>query len=137
MNSAGPPKALSRLICKFSPIKPKRQAAESYEVHTGDSAGMNEKPYQKPEDGVILAFKDHAAQDGSGPAASRWAGTDLARFAQVVVALNSQSRASDTGPRCQVAPLESMQRGLRIKKKVEEDPLAEEPPVNLSRFRKE
>ncbi|MDQ3232674.1 MAG: hypothetical protein M3Q07_12720 [Pseudobdellovibrionaceae bacterium] len=100
---------------------------------------MSEKPYRKPEDGIILAFKDHAAQDGSGPAASQWAGTDLARFAQDVVALNSQSRDTNTLPRCQVAPLESMQRGLRIKKKSAEDEPApgDVAPVNLSRFRKE
>lgn len=98
---------------------------------------MSEKPYPKPEDGVILAFKDHAAQDGSGSAASGWVGTDLARFAQDVVALNSRSRETHAVPWCQVAPLESMQKGLRIKKKATEEPSPEVSPVNLSRFRKE
>lgn len=98
---------------------------------------MSEKPYKKPEDGRILAFKDHATQDRSDSAAPRWAGTDLARFAQDVVALNSQSRDTHTGPRCQVASLESMQRGLRIKKNAEEEPVTAQSPVNISRLRKE
>lgn len=98
---------------------------------------MSEKPYPKPEDGVILAFKGHAAQDASGSGASGWAGTDLARFAQDVVALNSRNHDTHTVPRCQVAPLESMQRGLKIKKKVAEEPVDDATPVNLSRFRKE
>ncbi|HET9241490.1 MAG TPA: hypothetical protein VFO10_29765 [Oligoflexus sp.] len=97
---------------------------------------MSEKPYQKPEDGVILAFKDHAAQPPAGSAAPEWAGTDLARFAQDVVALNSRGQDTHRGPRCQVAPLESMQRGLKIKKKPA-DEAEPEGPVNLSRFRKE
>jgi hypothetical protein len=98
---------------------------------------MSEKPYQKPEHGIILAFKDHATQGTPGSAGADWAGTDLARFAQDVVALNSRSQDTHTGPRCQVASLESMQRGLRIKKKAAEEPSPDTPPVNLSRFRKE
>ncbi len=98
---------------------------------------MSEKPYQKPEDGVILAFKGHAAQDAPGSGAAGWAGTDLARFAQDVVALNSRSQDTHKGPRCQVAPLESMQRGLKIKKKAAEEPIEAEKTVDLSRFRKE
>jgi hypothetical protein len=137
MSFAGSPKSRSGPICKISPIKTLLQAAESYEVHTGDSAGMSEKPYQKPADGVILAFKDHATQPASGPAACEWAGTDLARFAQDVVALNSRSQDTHTAPRCQVAPLESMQKGLKIKKKAAEEPHTDATPVNLSRFRKE
>jgi hypothetical protein len=99
---------------------------------------MSEKPYQKPEDGVVLVFKDRAAQLEPGSAAAHWAGTDLARFAQDVVALNSRSQDTHETPRCQVAPLESMQRGLRIKKKTTEEPDSQGvEPVNLSRFRKE
>jgi hypothetical protein len=98
---------------------------------------MSEKPYHKQEDGLILAFKDRAAHDRSGSAAPRWAGTDLARFAQDVVALNSESEHTHPGPRCQVAPLESMQRGLRIKKKAEEETVTAESPLNISRLRKE
>jgi hypothetical protein len=98
---------------------------------------MSEKPYQKPDDGLILALKDYGAPDRSGSAASQWAGTDLARFAQDVIALNSQYRDAQTGPRCQVASLESMQKGLRIKKKAAEEPVTEESPVNISRLRKE
>jgi hypothetical protein len=138
MSFAGSAKARSEPICKISPIKTLSQAAESYEVHTGDAAGMSEKPYQKPEDGVVLAFKEPLAQLEPGSTASRWAGTDLARFAQDVVALNSRSQETQTTPRCQVAPLESMQRGLRIKKKTTEEPDSQAAePVNLSRFRKE
>jgi hypothetical protein len=98
---------------------------------------MSEKPYQKPADGVILPFKSQATQDGSGSSAINWAGTDLARFAQDVVALNSRSRDAHNTPSCQVAPLESMQRGLKIKKKAAEETVDDAPPVNLSRFRKE
>ncbi|WP_141734728.1 hypothetical protein [Oligoflexus tunisiensis] len=98
---------------------------------------MSEKPYQKPADGVILPFKSQATQDGSGSTAVNWVGTDLARFAQDVVALNSRSRETHNTPRCQVAPLESMQRGLRIKKKTAEETVNDAPPVDLSRFRKE
>lgn len=137
MSSVGSLKSRFGPICKISPIKALPQAAESYEVHTGDSAGMSEKPYQKPEHGVILVFKDHAGQDTPASAACDWAGTDLARFAQDVVALNSRSQDTQTAPRCQVAPLESMQRGLKIKKKAAEEPSIDATPVNLSRFRKE
>ena len=94
---------------------------------------MSEKPFQKPEDSVILAFKGHRAQDAQGSGATGWVGTDLARFAQDVVALNSRSQDTHTGPRCQVAPLESMQRGLKIKKKAAEEPVDDAKPVDLSR----
>jgi hypothetical protein len=97
---------------------------------------MSEKPYHKPEDDVILAFKDHAVQPATGSAAPVWAGTDLARFAQDVVALNSRSQDTHKGPRCQVASLDSMQKGLKINKKPA-DEAEPEGPVNLSRFRKE
>jgi hypothetical protein len=95
---------------------------------------MSEKPYPKPEDGAVLVFKGQGTQDGPDVGASRWVGTDLARFAQDVVALNSRSKEKGAEPRCQVAPLESMQRGLKIKKPAEE-PAPSPQTVDLSRFR--
>ncbi len=102
---------------------------------------MREKPDQKPGDGEVVNFKAPVPHDGSGPAASQWAGTDLARFALDVVALNRQSVSArpdkPISHRCHVAPLESLQRGLKIQKKAAEQTEAPHPVTDMSRFRKE
>jgi hypothetical protein len=102
---------------------------------------MSEKPYQKPVHGELIAFKGPQPLDVPSPGSLDWVGTDLARFAQDVIALNRQPVARIEEPsetrRCQVASLESLQRGLRIKKKTVEQEIPGASVEQLSRFRKE
>jgi len=102
---------------------------------------MSEKPFQKPEHGELIALQGPQSLDASGPGSIEWVGTDLARFAQDVIALNRQlvSRVEESSEirRCHVAPLESLQRGLKIKKKAAEQDIPGASVEELSRFRKE
>ncbi len=141
MSSAGPPAVQPSLTCKILPIKPFAQTAEHFHVQSGVRISMSEKPYQKPVHGELIPLKGPQPLDVAGPGSIDWVGTDLARFAQDVIALNRQLVSTIEEPsearRCHVASLESLQRGLRIKKKAVEQEIPGASVEQLSRFRKE
>jgi hypothetical protein len=70
-----------------------------------------------------------------------WVGTDLAKFAQDVIALNRQAGSSPQPTKsderkCRVASLESLQRGLKIRRGPEVDATSEQVTI-LRPHRKE
>ncbi|MCX6130676.1 MAG: hypothetical protein NTX25_16655 [Proteobacteria bacterium] len=102
---------------------------------------MSERPNKKAALGTDLLIVSSDKAQELKPVEGEQAGTDLARFAQDVIALNrqlsSRSQTAEDRPICRVSSLETLRGGLSFKKKIEIESASVEAPVAIHRFRKE
>ena len=96
---------------------------------------------QKPEKRSPLRLLADNEEARAASPQNPWVGTDLAKFAQDVIALNRQADLSPQSTKsgdhkCRVASLESLQRGLKIRRGPEPDVTPEKVAI-LRSHRKE